>query len=115
MSDATTLLYSNVVRVLRLGFRIAAGLLVTGLVIAVIRQEPLEHQTDPLPEIPSSLVHLHSAAFIDLAIIAIAMTPVAAVLTIFLGFRRAGEQFFARCAAGVLLVLCCSIALALAR
>jgi uncharacterized membrane protein len=115
MSETTEAIYADVVRVLRAGFRVAAAFLVVGLVIAVLRKEPLEHKTDPLPEIPSALIHLHSSAFIDLAIIAIALTPVAAVMTIALGFRRTGEMLFAKCAAGVLLILMCSIALSLIR
>lgn len=115
MSETSATLYANVTQVLRIGFRIAAGLLILGLAVAVVRQEPLERETNTLSEIPSSLANLHSAAFIDLAIITMVITPVVAVVAIYLGFRQSGERFFARCAAGVLAILGCSIVLAIIR
>ncbi len=115
MSTAVDPIYARVARTLRLGFRIAAGLLALGIAIALIRSQPLEREVDPLGDIPGRLVDLHSAAFIDLAIIAIVLTPLAAVGTIWVGFRRAGEDRFALYAAGVLTILAISIALALTR
>lgn len=115
MSTPVDPIYEHVSRTLRLGFRIAASLLALGIAIALLRSQPLEREVDPLGDIPGQLFDLHSAAFIDLAIIAIVLTPLAAVGTIWAGFRRAGEDRFALYAAGVLAVLAVSIALALTR
>ncbi len=108
-------MYPQVARVLRTGFRIAAAFLLAGIAIALIRQQPLETEVDPFTEIPGKLFSLHSAAFIDLAIIAIVLSPVAAVITIWLGFRRAGESRFAAYTLGVIGVLLTSITISLFR
>lgn len=115
MMASLDLMYTNVIRALRTGFRIAAVLLVTGLVIALIRQEALATEVDSFSKIPNALVHLHARAFIDLAIIAIVLTPVAAVVTIWRSFRARGETRFAGYTMGVLAVLGASIALSLVR
>jgi uncharacterized membrane protein len=108
-------LYTNVSRVLRIGFRIAAGFLLIGLVIALVRQEALATKVDPFSKIPGALFDLHARAFIDLAIITIVLTPVAAVVAIWRGFLARGESRFAGYTLGVLGVLGASIALALIR
>lgn len=102
-------LYLQVVRVLRVGFRIAAGLLIVGLAVALIRQEPLRTRADSFRDIPRVLFDLKAAGFIDLAIIAIVATPVAAVITILRGFLIRGETRFAGYTAGVLLILVASV------
>jgi uncharacterized membrane protein len=114
MATAETL-YRNVSRVLRIGFRIAAGFLVTGIVIALIRQEPIATEVDSFSKIPGALLDLRARAFIDLAIIAIVLTPVAAVITIWRGFLAQGERRFANYTLGVMGVLAASIALSLFR
>ena len=101
--------------VLRIGFRIAAALLVLGIAIALIRQESFERRTDPFSDLPSVVMDLHANGFISLAIIAIVATPVAAVATILRGFLRRGETRFAGYTAGVLAVLIASFVLSLFR
>ena len=108
-------MYGQVIRVLRTGFRIAGGFLVIGLVIALIRQESLATKVDSFSHIPGELADFRARAFIDLGIIAIVLTPVAAVVTIWLGFKRQGEDRFATYTLGVLGVLAASIALSLFR
>lgn len=115
MASSLDVVYKDVSRVLRIGFRIAAALLVTGLVIALIRQEALAREVDSFSKIPRALIELRARGFIDLAIIAIVLTPVAAVVTIWRGFRAQGEDRFASYTLGVLAVLTASIALALLR
>ena len=115
MDDAEMLdpIYPQVAAVLRKGFRIAAALLLIGIVIALIRQEPLAARSDSFADIPGSLADLRASGFIDLAIIAIALTPLAAVVTILRGFLAAGDTRFARFTGGVLAILVASIVLSL--
>lgn len=115
MADHTQLdpIYPQVAAALRTGFRIAAGLLVLGIVTALIRQEPLAERTDSFAEIPGALLDFKARGFIDLAIIAIVLTPVAAVVTVLRGFLAAGDVRFARYAGGVLAILTISILLSL--
>jgi uncharacterized membrane protein len=108
-------LYPKVSQVLRIGFRIAAAFLVSGIVIALIRQEPLATEVDSFSKIPGALMDLRSRAFIDLAIIVIVLTPVAAVVAIWRGFLAQGERRFANYTLGVLGVLGASIVLSLFR
>jgi uncharacterized membrane protein len=115
MSATVDPIYASVLRILRIGFRLAAGFLALGIVIALIRSQPLEREADPLIDIPGKLLDLHSSAFIDLAIVTIVLTPLVAVGAIWLGFRRKGEDRFALYSAGVLVILAASITLSLFR
>jgi uncharacterized membrane protein len=108
-------LHLVVIRVLRTGFRIAAALLVAGLVISLVRRESLPSEVDPFTKIPGTLIDLRGRAFIDLAIITIVLTPVAAVLTIWRGFLGRGDRRFAGYSLGVLAILLASIILSLVR
>lgn len=117
MADSEELdpIYPQVVTVLRTGFRVAAGFLVLGIAIALIRQEPLAERTDAFADIPGALLDLEAQGFIDLAIIAIVLTPLTAVVTILRGFIAAGDRRFARFTGGVLAILIASIVLSLFR
>jgi uncharacterized membrane protein len=106
-------IYPRVATVLRMGFRIAAGFLLIGVVIALIRRESLSERADPFGDIPSALLDLRARAFIDLAIVSIMLTPLAAVGTILRGFLAAGDIRFARYAGSVLAILVASILLSL--
>ena len=108
-------LHHQVATVLRIGFRTAGALLVIGLAIALIRQESLATEADRFADIPGAIGDLKARGFIDLAIIAIVLTPIAAVVTIWRGFRARGESRFARYTLGVAAVLSASVLLALFR
>lgn len=101
--------------VLRIGFRIAAALLMVGLAIALVRQESLPTRVDSISQVPGAVFDLRASGFIDLAIIAIVVTPVAAVIAIFRGFMIRGDRRYAGYTLAVLAVLAASISLAIAR
>ena len=86
-----------------------------GIAVALIRQEALETEVDPVQEIPRALADGRARAFIDLAIIAIVLTPVAAIITIWRGFMVQGDRRFANYALGVLAILLASITYSLVR
>lgn len=115
MNDSAQSLNQSVARVLRIGFKLGAGLLLAGIAIALIRQEPLATKADAFVDIPDALLGLHASAFIDLSIITIILTPVAAVVTIWNGFRRSGDDRFAAYSLAVIAILLGSIALSLFR
>jgi uncharacterized membrane protein len=106
-------IYPQVAAVLRTGFRIAAGFLLIGVVVALIRRESLSERVDPFTEIPNALLDGRARAFIDLAVISIMLTPLAAVGTILRGFLAVGDTRFARYAGTVLAILVASILLSL--
>lgn len=112
---ATERLHRDVNRILRIGFLTAAALLMAGIAVALVRQEPLATEVDPFQQIPGALADFRARAFIDLAIIAIVLTPVAAVAAIWRGFLLQGDRRFAGYTLGVLAILTASIALSLVR
>jgi uncharacterized membrane protein len=112
---STDALNHDVARVLKTGFRIAAAMMATGLLVALVRQEPLRTEVDPISKIPSRLIHLRSSAFVDLSIIGIMLTPLASLVAILRRMLSAGDRRFAAYTLGVLVILCASIAISLTR
>jgi len=101
--------------VLLWSFRIGAGLLVLGLLLAAIRGEPLDRELDPLAEIVPALRAGHAAGVVDLAILWLMASPVFAVVAVAAGFLRLGDRRYALLSLLVLAVLAASILLALLR
>lgn len=118
MSDTTPnadLIYTRALSILRIGFRLTAALLLIGIVVALARGEELAQQVDPFSKILPTLRDGHSSGIIDLAILAIMLTPVATVVMIAVTFRQLGDRRFARYSLAVLLILAASIASSLIR
>jgi uncharacterized membrane protein len=107
--------YRNVLRVLRAGFRLAALLLLVGIAVSILRGEELAGTADPFGEVLPRLFEGHGAAFIDLAILTVMVTPLAAVIAIAVGFSHAGERRFLAYTLAVVAILSLSIVLALLR
>lgn len=108
-------LYRSAIAVLTWGFRLAAALLTAGLIVAAVRDEKISKKAEPLSEIFSLLRHGHSTALVDLAILAMILTPVAAVVTTAAGFYRLGDRRYTLASLFVLTVLGVSIAISLLR
>ena len=97
------------------GFRIAAGILVTGLAVALAKQEALEHRADPFADVFPAILDGESSGIIDLAIIAIMLTPLVTAVTVAAGFRRIGDRRYTICSFLVLGILGISVLLSLVR
>lgn len=97
------------------GFRIGAAFLTVGIVVALVRQEPLRSEAQPLPEIIPALLDGRASALVELAIVTIIGTPVVAALAIAAGFFRIGDRLYALLSLLVLAILGTSISLALLR
>ena len=97
------------------GFRFGAALLALGIALALVRREPLPTEAEPLPEILPAVLDGHAAGVIDLAIVALILTPVATTLTVALAFLRLGDRRYAALSLVVLAVLGVSIAFSLLR
>lgn len=120
MSDAVgqaplDLVYTRALRVLRVGFRLTAALLLAGIALALARGQGLERTVDPFSEILPALRDGHSRGFIDLAILTTMLTPLATVVTIAVTLHQLGERRFARYSLAVLLILLASIGTSLIR
>jgi uncharacterized membrane protein len=109
------LVYGAARTTLTLGFRIGAAFLTIGIVVALVRQEPLRSEAQPLTEIIPALFDGRASALVELAILSIISTPVVAALVIAVGFFRIGDRLYAMLSLLVLLILGTSIVLALLR
>lgn len=106
-------LYRTLGIVLTWGFRLTAALLASGLILAAIQDDDLSEESESLPEIAESLLDGDSSALVDLAIVAMVLTPVVAVVVVAVGFLRLGDRRYALASLFVLAVLGVSIAVSL--
>lgn len=100
---------------LRVGFRGGALLLALGVLLAVLRQEPLDHHVKPFPGVVPSALSGEVGGIIDLAILWIVATPVVTVLVVAIGFLRIGDRRFVVLSLLALAVLGISMTLALTK
>ena len=108
-------LYDAAVKTLFWGFRLGAVLLALGVVVALVKREPLEREADPIPEVIAMVRAGHASGIIDLAILWFMLTPVATVIVVAATFWRLGDRRYALLCLIVLAILGASVALALNR
>lgn len=106
---------TQVIQVLRWGFRATAALMLVGVAIIIATSEQIATAVDPLEEIPGEIAAFNGSGFVDLGILVLLLTPVFAVATVAIGFHRIGDRRYALYASIVLMVLGLSIAAALLR
>jgi uncharacterized membrane protein len=97
------------------GFRIGAALLALGIVVALLKGEPIGREADPIGEVLGAVRAGYASGIIDLAILWFMATPVVTVLVVALSFWRLGDRRYALLSLVVLAILGASIALALNR
>jgi len=97
------------------GFRIGAAILALGVLVALVKQEPIGHVAAPLGSIVSAVAAGQAAGIIDLAILWFMATPVVTVLVVATSFWRIGDRRYALLSLVVLAILGVSIVLALSR
>ena len=97
------------------GFRLGAALLALGIVVALVKREPLGHEADPIPDVIAMVRAGHASGIIDLAILWFMLTPVATVIVVAASFWRLGDRRYALLSLIVLAILGASVALALNR
>jgi uncharacterized oligopeptide transporter (OPT) family protein len=108
-------LYDAAVKTLLWGFRLGAALLALGIVAALIKQEPLGHEADPLADVIATVRAGYASGIIDLAILWFMLTPVATVIVVAVNFWRLGDRRYALLSLIVLAILGASVALSLYR
>jgi uncharacterized membrane protein len=89
-------------------------LLIAGILLAVLRQEPFDATADPLGQVLPELLAGHASGVIDLAILWFMAAPVVATIVVLAGFLRLRDRRYALVTGVVLLVLAASIARAVA-
>lgn len=108
-------LYRTSIAVMTWGFRVGAALLGLGIVVALVRQEPIGREADPIPAVVAQVRAGTAAGIIDLAILWFMLVPVATVVVAAASFWRLGDRRYAVLSLVVLAILGVSIALALNR
>lgn len=108
-------LYDAAVKTLYWGFRLGAALLALGIVVALIKREPLGREADPIPEVIAMVRAGHASGIVDLAVLWFMLTPVATVIVVAANFWRLGDRRYALLSLIVLAILGTSVALALNR
>jgi uncharacterized membrane protein len=108
-------LYDAAIWTFTWGFRVGAALLALGVVVTLVKGEPLGREADPIGGVIAKLRAGQAAGIIDLAILWFMLTPVATVIVTAATFWRLGDRRYALLSLVVLLILGGSIALALNR
>jgi uncharacterized membrane protein len=114
-TDRLEPLYDAAVKTLFWGFRLGAALLALGIVVALVKGEPLGHEADPIPDVIAMVRAGYASGIIDLAILWFMLTPVVTVIVVAASFWRLGDRRYALLSLIVLAILGASIALALNR
>jgi hypothetical protein len=108
-------IYAAAITTLTWGFRTGAALLTAGLALALAKAEPLGRVAEPFDEVVPAVLDGRAAGIVDVAILWLMATPVAAVVVVAAGFLRHGDHRYAALSLLALAVLGISISLALAR
>jgi len=108
-------LYDAAVKTLFWGFRLGAALLALGILLALVKREPLGHEADPIPDVIAKVRAGYASGVIDLAILWFMLTPVATVIVVAASFWRLGDRRYALLSLVVLAILGASVTLALNR
>jgi hypothetical protein len=97
------------------GFRLGAALLTIGMIVALVKGEPIGLEADPIGDVLGAVRAGYASGIIDLAILWFMATPVVTVFVVALSFWRLGDRRYALLSLVVLAILGVSITLALSR
>jgi uncharacterized membrane protein len=98
--------------VLTWGFRVAFAALAVGLLLALARGESLSSRVEPISQIAHGIGKGNAAAFVDLGIVLLLLTPPEAVATVLVVFARRRDPLYTAISLIVLAVLAAGIVLA---
>jgi len=101
------------ITVLTLGWRISFAIILVGLAIAIIRDEPLAAELGRISKVVDDLLGGHSNGFLGLGILVMILSPIVAAATIALNFFRIGDRRYGLISTAVFVVLLVSIATAI--
>jgi uncharacterized membrane protein len=99
--------------VLQIGFRVSAALIVIGIVVAVLKQEPLPNTLGSPRVLFRALLNGEPGGIIGLGILSVILTPFVSTVVIVLAFLQSGDRRYARIGAIVLAVLCIAVIVSL--
>lgn len=94
----STFLYRWIIRIMTAGFWLSVSLILIGLVVALIRGEPVGDEVDALSRVVPEALRLESQGVIDLGILALLLTPAATVVVaLVLAIRQRDLVFVGTC------------------
>jgi uncharacterized membrane protein len=108
-----TQLYRRIVRVLNGGFLLGTGLILLGLVIAIIRRRSIASDSDPLLDVLPAALRLDPQGIVELGILTLVATPVAYVIVSLATFIRQRDMLFVIVCIVLLAIIGGSIGIAL--
>jgi uncharacterized membrane protein len=104
---------ASAIKVLTIGWRLSFALIIIGLIIAIVRDEPLTSELGTFGHVLDELLTGHSNGFLGLGILVMILSPIVSSATIALNFFRIGDRRYGFITAAVFAVLVVSIALSL--
>lgn len=99
------------IKVLTTGWRLSFALIIAGLVIAILRDEPLSPELGAFGHIFDELVTGHSNGFLGIGILVMILSPIVASATIAINFFRIGDRRYGMITTAVFVILMISIAM----
>lgn len=102
-------LHARVISILLWGWRIGAGLLLLGVVIAFARHETLSRVAVMPSQVVSLIAAREAAGVVDLAILLLIATPVIATAVVAIGYWRRDDHRYAFVTLAVLGILLASV------
>ncbi len=106
-------LYRRIVRVMNVGFVIAIGLMLTGLMIGLITGEHVREDTDTLRDVLPGALQFRAQDIIELGILVLIATPAAYVVVALLTFLRDRDLLFVAICLTLLGILSLSVGMTL--
>ena len=104
---------SAAIKVLTTGWRLSFALVIIGLVIAIIRDEPLARELGTFSHVFAELRHGHSNGFLGVGILVMILSPIVSAATIAVSFFRIGDRQYGIITTVVFIILMISIGLSL--
>jgi hypothetical protein len=108
-----TQLYRWIARILNGGFLLGAGLILLGLIVAIIRRETIQPESDPLLDVLPAALRLDPQGIVELGILALIATPVAYVLVSLVAFIRQRDALFVAVCVVLLAIIGSSVGIAI--
>jgi uncharacterized membrane protein len=106
-------LYRRIVLILKCGFFLALGLMLLGIIVAILRDQSIGDSTDPLSELFDSLRALEGQAILELGILVMLATPFSYVLVSLVTFVRQRDKVFVEVCLVLIAILLGSVGIAL--
>ncbi len=108
-------LYDRIAQILAIGFWASIGVIVAGLLLALVRGEEISDTTHHMETVLREAINLNPSGLVDLGLLGLLLTPLAYVVAALLTFLRERDRLFVAICSALILLFVATIALALYR